>query len=263
MTSHCLAGNCGARARACRVGTPADARRGCAEKRREESRRCTQNCLRHAAVLLAVAAAMLSGAPIKRTRADLLRRPRQRRRPRSGTPRRGSPVGMGIHTTGARRPTAKSTIWKRLCGAPHAAVQYLGAGSERFQLQVGRRAHHRPRAIRGRAGDRFVARGGALHRPAGSRVGPVRLEVIRLPQTMEPAIFAVQVERSAAARTRIGCATLWPPSMARPAWSSGMAIRTCGVCWWARRRPSTTPAPSPNAFTPNRVRKRLRGATRF
>ena len=55
-----------------------------------------------------------AGAPIKRTCANLLRRPHQRPRPKSATPRQGSPVGMDIHTTGARRPTAKSTIWKRL-----------------------------------------------------------------------------------------------------------------------------------------------------
>ena len=37
----------GARTRACRVGTPADARRSKAKTRREESRRCTHECARH------------------------------------------------------------------------------------------------------------------------------------------------------------------------------------------------------------------------
>jgi rare lipoprotein A len=52
----------------------------------------------------------------------------------------------------------------------------------------------------------------------GPGVGPVRIEVIRLPETLEAAVFAVQVGPSAAARTRSGCAPPWPPGTARLAW---------------------------------------------
>src|SRR5689334_2577943 len=47
INMHLAAGRCGARTRACRVGTRADARRVPAQKRRDASRRCTHEYVRH------------------------------------------------------------------------------------------------------------------------------------------------------------------------------------------------------------------------
>ena len=49
--SHDLTGRCGARTRACRVGTHADARCAGEKTRREESRRGTHECVRHGLIL--------------------------------------------------------------------------------------------------------------------------------------------------------------------------------------------------------------------
>ena len=47
ITAHSAAGRCGARTRACRVGTYADAFCRRPQKRRDESRRGTHECVRH------------------------------------------------------------------------------------------------------------------------------------------------------------------------------------------------------------------------
>src|ERR1039457_6940929 len=63
ITSHLAAGPCGARTLACRVDTHVDARGNGAKKRREESRRGTQECVSHGLVCEVIFAPLLSASP--------------------------------------------------------------------------------------------------------------------------------------------------------------------------------------------------------
>ena len=214
MTSHCLTGECGARTRACRVGTPADARRGCAEKRREESRRCTQNCLRHAAVLLALAAAMLSGCAHKTHARKFASPAAPAPAPKIGDTQTGLASWYGYPYHG--RAAANGEIYDmETLVAAHRTLPFntwVRVVNVSNSKSVDVRIIDRGPFVDGRVIDLSHAAARSIDL-LGPGVGPVRLEVIRLPQTMEPAIFAVQVgafrSRQNADRLRDAMAALY------------------------------------------------------
>ena len=191
MTSYCQ-GNRGARTRACRAATPADAGWPGLKTRREQSRRGTHECVRHGILALALAAAVFSGCAHK-TRA---RRPAPPAAPAPkigdtstglaswyGHPYHGRAAANGeiydMETMVAAHRTLPFNTWVRVMNEANAKT-------------VDVRIIDRGPFVDGRIIDLSHAAARAIDL-LGPGVGPVRLEVIRLPQTMEPAIFAVQV----------------------------------------------------------------------
>jgi len=194
MTSHCPAGRCGARTFACRAGTPADVRRNGAKTRREESRRGTHECVRHGILALALAAAVFSGCAHKKHARTPAPPTAPAPAPKIGDTETGLASWYGHPYHGRAAANGEIYDMETLVAAHRTLpfntwVRVLNVSNSKT---VDVRIIDRGPFVDGRVIDLSHAAARAIDL-LGPGVGPVRLEVIRLPDAVEPAVFAVQV----------------------------------------------------------------------